>query len=81
MKKRAWIDPVIHFNAGLGDGGDGTWQAPGSGQSTPDPDVEWTYAEWLEIYSDFPEILDFDGDGNMGTEADYQAWYQRYFGN
>ena len=79
MKKRAWIDPVIHYNPGLGGGGDDTWQAPGSGQSTPDPDASWTYEEWQGVYEDFPNILDYDGNGTPGTLDDYVAWYRAIF--
>ena len=76
--KKTWISPQI-FNVGLTGEDEGSWQAPGSGQSTPDPDASWSYDDWLEIYADFPSVLNFDGEGESGTWEDYVAWYEHWF--
>lgn len=77
--KKEWVNPLVHYNPGLGDGGDDSWQGGGSGQSTPDPQTSWTYDEWREIYADFPNILNYDGTGESGTYDDYAAWYRAMF--
>ncbi len=73
MAKKLFVSPFVVLS-GLTPGS-GDVIGGGSGQSTTDiDDIPWDYETWCVVAADFPAIYDYDGDGEGGTTADYEAW-------
>lgn len=70
--KEKWINPTIFNHKIEIDPGAGEWTEQGSGESTTDGNIEFTYEEWLDVFELYD--LDYDKDGVWGTEADYAEW-------
>lgn len=72
MSKKMFINPYIKTFA-IEEDTSGEQIGKGSGGSTPDISP-YSYMMWLVIDEDFPEILDFDENGDTGTYEDYEKW-------
>ena len=79
MKDKKFITPAVLYGGGIDTGG-GSVIGGGSGQSTPDLfDTPMDYEMWFVLAEDFPDIYDYDKDGDPGTWEDYYLWYINTF--
>ena len=74
MAKKRFLTPSIML--AIGSGGSGSIVGPGSGQGTPDDDIQFDWEMWAVMYDEY----DGNNNGIGGEWADYVLWWQSHPG-